>query len=91
MSRYEYKMVQIPPNVMIAAKSLFGRQKVDPKEAAALYLQSAVAEHATGGWEFMRVDQLGVVESPGCLASLFGQTEATSYYSVITFRRASDG
>ena len=62
---YKYKMVQIPPNVIVNAK------KVSKDRAAAVYLENVVNEMAQDGWEFQRIDSIGVQEQPGC-GSLFG-------------------
>ncbi|OOF67241.1 DUF4177 domain-containing protein [Rodentibacter caecimuris] len=76
---YTYKMVQIPPNVEV--------HKRDKHNGAAIYLQEIVNEYAQNGWEFMRVDEIGVQEKPGCLASLFGAKAIPTTYYVITFRK----
>lgn len=77
---YEYQMVQIPPNVEVEAKTEKGNE-------AATYLQSLANKHAAKGWEFHRVDEVGVVTSPGCFASLLGAKQSASIYYVVTFRR----
>ena len=76
---YEYKMVQIPPNVQ-ASKS-------DKGNEAAAYLETLANKYASQGWEFARVDEVGVVSSPGCLASMFGAKQSVTVYYVVTFRR----
>ncbi|MFO5548663.1 DUF4177 domain-containing protein [Klebsiella pneumoniae] len=78
---YKYKMVQIPPNVIVNAK------KVSKDSAAAVYLENVVNEMAEDGWEFQRIDSIGVQGQPGC-GSLFGgkQIGPVNYY-VITFRQ----
>lgn len=80
MANYQYKMVQIPPNIAVKAK--------DYRESeAADYLEELANHYASQGWEFYRVDEVGVVVKPGCLGSLFGrQVEYLTYY-VVTFRR----
>ena len=78
---YQYKMVQIPPNVSVG-----NRPQVD---AAATYLEGIVNQMAGQGWEFMRIDTIGVHVSPGCLASLLGQRSSVTNYYVVTFRRSS--
>ena len=76
---FEYKMVQIPPNVSVQAQA-------QGNEAAG-YMQSVVNSEATEGWEFYRVDSIGVEVRPGCLGGLFGRKAEGSVYHVITFRR----
>ncbi|MGH7596511.1 MAG: DUF4177 domain-containing protein [bacterium] len=78
---YEYKMVQIPQDVTVKMKEQRGNE-------AAAYLESIANSKTAEGWEFYRVDEVGVMARPGCLGSLFGrQAEYTLYY-VITFRRS---
>jgi len=76
----EYRMLQIPPNIAVKQKDAQGNE-------AALYLQRIVNEQARQGWEFVRVDTIGVQTQPGCLASLLGGQATTLNYYVVTFRR----
>jgi len=77
---YEYKMVQIPPNIEVDARKHKGNE-------AAHYLETVVNSYANEGWEFQRIDNIGVKTSAGCLAALGGHKESFSNYHVITFRR----
>jgi hypothetical protein len=77
---FQYMMQQIPPNIVVKQKEHRGNE-------AAFYLQHIANEHAAQGWEFYRVDTIGVVTTPGCLAALFGAKQMTIEYYVITFRR----
>ncbi|WGE29401.1 DUF4177 domain-containing protein [Edwardsiella tarda] len=74
---YTYKMVQIPPNIIINAK------KTNKKRAAAAFLEETVNMMASDGWDFYRTDAIGVEEAPGCFSSKSGP----SLYYVITFRK----
>lgn len=78
--RYEYKMVQIPPTIVVKAKEHVGNE-------AAHYLQTMANDMATQGWEFYRVDTVGVVVKPGCLMSFFGKSAEAFEYYVVTFRK----
>jgi GYF domain 2 len=83
-TKFAYKMVQIPPTIQI--------EKTTPKEtAAAVYLERLVNEHAGDGWEFYRIDTIGVRVNPGCLGALLlgfsGQGVITEQYFVVTFRK----
>ena len=80
VQRYEYEMVQIPPNITV--KHALGHE-------AAFYLQNVVNRQASQGWEFVRVDTIGVYSPPGCLAGLFGGQSTVRQYYVVTFRRES--
>jgi hypothetical protein len=77
---YQYKMVQVPPIIKIKSKEHHGGE-------AAAYLEEIVNQYAQKGWEFYRVDTLGVHTTPGCLASLFGRKEELIEYYVVTFRK----
>jgi hypothetical protein len=77
---YEYKMIQVPPTIVVKEKEYRGQE-------AAYYLQSIVNEQAAQGWEFQRVDTVGVVTKPGCLGALLGSKETLREYYVVTFRR----
>ncbi|WP_368640772.1 DUF4177 domain-containing protein [Castellaniella ginsengisoli] len=81
--KYTYKMIQIPPNISVDAKKHKGSE-------AAAYLQDEVNTQARNGWEFQRVDQIGVSLQPGCLAGFFGQKAQLTYYYVISFRKEVD-
>jgi len=73
---YTYKMVQIAPSLVVKAGQQQGQE-------AAQHLETLVNQWATLGWEFYRVDTMGIYTPPGCLG---GQTTHTQYY-VVTFRR----
>ena len=77
---YQYKMVQVPPNIEVQAKQHKGNE-------AAAYLEGIVNANARDGWEFYRVDAIGVNVTPGCLAGLLGQKEAFNTYYVVSFRK----
>ncbi len=81
MSKYTYRMVQIPPTLTV--RSAKGGE-------AAAYLQSVVNTMAAEGWEFWRVDSIGVAEQPGCLAALLGVRASTAVFHVVTFRRSGE-
>lgn len=79
MANCEYFMVQVPPRIEV-------RRDTGQGEAAA-YLQNVVNQYANQGWEFYRVDTLGVFQNPGCLGALTGQRQGTTVYYVVNFRR----
>lgn len=74
---YKYKMIQVPPNVSVKAKDNKGG-------VAAQYLENVVNEWASEGWEFQRVDTIGIEERSGCFGS--NKSGVMQYY-VITFRQ----
>ncbi len=77
---FQYMMVQIPPTIAVKQKEHQGNE-------AAFYLQTVANEHAQKGWEFFRVDTIGVVTNPGCLAALLGAKQTLIEYYVVTFRK----
>ena len=77
---YQYKMVQVPPTVALASSKERGNE-------AAIYLARVVNQHSKVGWEFYRVDSIGVQVPPGCLAGLAGAKPTTAVHYVITFRK----
>jgi hypothetical protein len=78
--RTVYKMVQVPPRIVVEG----GKQK---GYEAALFLEELVNRYARQGWDFYRVDTIGVTTPPGCLGAILGQKEVTVQYYVVTFRR----
>ena len=78
--QYVYKMVQMPPNIEI-------QEGTSTRGRAAGYLEGVVNEYARDGWEFFRVDQIGIRINPGCLAGMFGARADTVVYYVVTFRK----
>lgn len=79
--RWKYKIVQIPPNVAIDEGD-------STRGVAAKYLEGLVEKFAMLGWEFYRVESVGVRINPGCLAGLFGAQSQVRLYYVVTFRVA---
>ena len=79
-SEYIYRMVQVPPNVEIDSPA-------DRGHAAEVYLTGLTAEMGNEGWDFFRIDAIGVVERPGCLAGLLGVRSTVTPYYVVAFRR----
>ena len=49
---YRYRMIQVPPTIPVS--------KSQQGTAAAEYMEIVVNEQAAEGWEFYRVDQVGV-------------------------------
>ena len=76
---YQYKMSQIPPSISVRGQ--------EQGTEAASYLESQANEQARQGWEFYRVDTVGVEVSPGCIGGLLGQKATYTNYFVITFRK----
>ena len=78
---YYYKMVQVPPTIEVKAKKHKGNE-------AAVYLQTIANEEAEEGWEFYRIDTIGVQVTLGFFAALLGKKASMTDYYVITLRRS---
>ena len=74
-------MVQIPSNITVQMKAHKGNE-------AAAYMEQVVNHWAADGWEFYRVDAVGVTLQPGCGGAFSGKQSESSVYHVITFRKA---
>jgi hypothetical protein len=77
---YKYKMIQIPPNIVV-------KEPTSTRGRAAEYLEGIVNQYAEEGWDFFRVDQIGIRVNPGCLSALLGGHPQSLVYYVVTFRR----
>lgn len=77
-TNYEFKMVQLPQTFIL---------KQDTGKEIAAYLEKLSADMGHEGWEFYRVDSVGVAVQPGCLAALGGAKQTMTYYNVVTFKR----
>lgn len=78
--QYEYYMVQIPSNFAAQQNKTSGHE-------IASYVQDWAHRLASEGWEFYRIDTMGMTEVPGCLGGLFGGQSTHTQYSIMTFRR----
>lgn len=78
---YEYKMIQVPHVVDV--------DKEHRGHGAAHYLESLANAQAAEGWEFHRVDRVGMLTQPGFMAKLFGAQAIRMEHYVVTFRRPS--
>lgn len=75
-------MVQVPPNISVQLKDHKGNE-------AAVYLEGIINEYASKGWEFYRIDSIGVQVQPGCFDALFGKKVESNIFYVISFRKAA--
>ncbi|NOK60819.1 MAG: hypothetical protein GFH27_549289n198 [Chloroflexi bacterium AL-W] len=74
----DYHMVQIPRIFPVRGHA----------NEAAIFLQNMVNEYSAAGWDFYRVDAIGVVRPPGCIGALLGERETVKRYYIVTFKRA---
>lgn len=75
---YDFKMIQLPQTFVL--------QKDTGKEIA-VYLEKLSQDMSAQGWQFYRIDQVGVAVAPGCLGAMSGVKQTMTYYNVVTFRR----
>lgn len=78
LSEYVYRMEQIPRNIRTDG--------VEGGSEASDYLQIVVDRMTAKGWDFFRVDTVGVEIPPGCLFALFGAKPEYKQYFVVTYR-----
>jgi hypothetical protein len=76
---YEFKMVQLPQTFVL---------KQDTGKEIAAHLEKLAKDMGVDGWEFFRVDSVGVQVQPGCMGALSGIRQSQAHYNVVTFRRA---
>lgn len=50
-------------------------------------LQELINQHAADGWEFLSIDKVNIVVSPGCIGSLLGARSGVIAFDQIVFRR----
>jgi hypothetical protein len=75
-----YKMVQVPPEIILTKANQKG-------DEAAAYLEELVNRYASQGWEFYRIGTFVVSTRPGCLGFLSGVNEESVQRYVVTFRK----
>lgn len=80
MANYVYKMVQVPPRIKVIANKQKGNEAAD-------YLEAIANQYANEGWEFYRIDSIGIDEMAGCFGSMTNSKVASKTYHVITFRK----
>lgn len=81
-TKFEYKMVQLPQTFVL---------KKDTGNEIAVYLETLAREWASKGWEFHRIDSVGVAVNPGCLGAFTGVKATMTYYNIVTFRKPLPG
>lgn len=76
---FEYKCVSAPMNLIIKKQS-------DMDKAVANFAD-IINKEAVQGWEFYTMEQIACTVPAGCLASIFGKKEDTTYSNMLIFRR----
>lgn len=79
---YDFKMMQLPQTFVL---------RQDTGKEIAAYLERIAQEMGSQGWQFYRIDAVGVAVRPGCLEAIFGGRQTMSTYNIVTFRRPKPG
>ena len=79
MATYEYRVVPFEGRIKSG-------QAVNE---VSLQLQSAIAQHAVGGWEFYQLGEVDIAVEPGCLAGFLGAKVSYASYNQLIFRKAA--
>lgn len=79
-TKYEYKMIQLPQTFVL---------KKDMGNEIAIHLEKLTQEWSAKGYEFYRIDSVGVLVQPGCLGVLTGIKQSMTYYNIVAFRRST--
>ena len=80
MAEFEYKCVAVPRAIEVGKKDALG-------DAVRVY-QQLINQNASGGWEYVGVDEITSYQKPGCLAGLFGKGEKVINFKVLVFKKA---
>ncbi len=76
---YQYKCVPAPTDLIIKKQSDIAKSV----EGFGTLINSNLA----GGWEFYSMEQISCTKPAGCLASLFGKKEETTFVNMLVFRK----
>lgn len=76
---FTYRCVPAPMNFVI-------RKPADMDNAVASFA-NIINREASQGWEFYSMEQIATTVPAGCLASLFGSKDVTTYHNMLIFRR----
>lgn len=76
---YEYKCVPAPMNLIVKNKS--------DMDKAVSNFANLINQNTTDNWEFYSMEQIACTKPAGCLSSLFGGKDQTTYFNMLIFRR----
>lgn len=88
MNEWTYKVVALPRTIAVMKSAFRDFKSKDRADTVASFLQKTITESCADGWEFYCIDAVNLFESAGCLGSLFGQSDRTTGFNVVTFRKA---
>ncbi len=75
----QYKTVAAPTALSVNYK--------DSQMQAVEQYATIFNKEAEQGWELEMIQQIPVIEEPGCLGALFGKKEKTTYFNMLFFSR----
>ena len=75
---YVYKCVPAPMNIVI-------KKQADMDKAVGDFA-NIINRECAQGWEFYSMEQIATTVPAGCLASLFGKKDETTYHNMLIFR-----
>jgi hypothetical protein len=81
MGKYEYLAVPFVGQLKQGVFSVENAKKVTEQ------LQGVINHYVQQGYEFYRIDKVGVQVTPGCMASLFGASVSSITFDQVIFRR----
>lgn len=76
---FEYKCVAAPQELII-------KKQADMEKAVAGFA-NIINNEAVQGWEFYSMEQIATTVPVGCLATLIGLKDKTTYSNMLIFRR----
>ena len=83
MAAYEYRVV---PFIGQIKRGVFSTENA---RTVSQQLQNMINKGAQQGWEFYRIDKVGIHASAGCLASLLGAKDTFLDFDQVVFRRVT--
>ena len=76
---FEYKCVPAPMNIVI--------KKQTDMDKAVVHFADIINREANQGWEFCSMEQIACTVPAGCMASIFGKKEQTTYSNMLIFKK----
>lgn len=76
---YQYKCIPAPMNLIVKSEKEMGK--------AVSGFGDLINSNSTDGWEFYSMEQIACTKPAGCLSSLFGAKDNTTYYNMLIFRK----
>jgi hypothetical protein len=75
----QYKCVPAPKELVIDKNGSY--------DGAVRSFADLINHETAGGWNFHSMENIAVIQKPGCFAALFGQKETTTYFNMLVFSK----